>query len=289
MTTILLLGAKSELHPLKSVPAELSRLKQLFQAAPNTGLTIEYEPYLTRTILTGQLRHLTDQIGILHFAGHSGAEQLQADDELVYSRHIAAILQTWQQKPGLLFLNGCNSGGQASMFLDAGIPCVIATHNYIDDKEASLFAYEFYAGLLADPAKTTLDQAFTRAGALTLIGKNRSPRSLAIDDLKQDTPDTWDWGIFTRDPALPTSWTLTSLQQACGQATTPATIAPDFITKMKREGLQQRWQRLYQRHAAIQTQYDLETRVEEKLRMEHILQQNRTDMEHVAKEINELN
>lgn len=286
--TILLLGAKSKRHPLESVPAELSRLKQLFQAAPNTGLSIEYEPYLTRTILTDQLRRLTDQIGILHFAGHSGAEQLQADDELVYSQHIAAILQTWQQKPGLLFLNGCNSGGQADLFLDAGVPCVIATRNYIDDKKASLFAYEFYASLLADPTKTTLEQAFTRAGALTLMGENRSPRSLDINDLKQDTPDGWDWGIFTRDPKLPTSWTLASLQKACEHTAIPAAVTPDFITKMKLDGLQQRWQRLYQRHAAIQTQYDLETREEEKLRMEHVLGQNREELANVEQEISQL-
>lgn len=289
MTTLLLLGAKSKLHPLESVPAELSRLKQLFQAAPKLDLRIEYEPYLTRTILTEQLRRLTDQIGILHFAGHSGAEQLQMDDELVYAQHIAAILQSWQQQPGLLFLNGCNSGGQAELFLNAGVPCVIATHNYIDDKEAALFAYEFYASLLADPDKTTLAQAFTRAGALTLMGKNRSPRSLDIGDLQQDTPASWDWGIFSRDPALPASWTLARLQATCGQAAIPAAPPPDFITKMKRDGLQQRWQRLYQRHAAIQQQYDLETRAEEKLRMEYILEQNRADLAQVEQEINDLN
>ncbi|QLQ33184.1 MAG: CHAT domain-containing protein [Candidatus Thiothrix singaporensis] len=286
--TLLLLGAKSKHHPLESVPAELSRLKQLFQAAPNTGLAIEYEPYLTRPILTEQLRRLTDRISILHFAGHSGTEQLQTDDELVYAQHIAAILQSWEQKPCLLFLNGCNSGGQANLFLDAGIPCIIATHHYIDDKEAALFAYEFYAGLLADPDKTTLEQAYTRAGALTLMGKNRSPRSLDIDELKQDTPSAWDWGIFTRDRALPTHWTLASLGTSCRQTATPIAAPPDFITKMKLEGLQQRWQRLYQRHAAIQTQYDLEIRAEEKLRMAYILEQNRTDLAQVEQEISEL-
>lgn len=287
--TILLLGAKSKRHPLESVPAELSRLKQLFQAAPDTGLAIEYEPYLTRSILTEQLRRLTDQISILHFAGHSGAEQLQTDDELVYAQHIAAILQSWEQKPCLLFLNGCNSGGQANLFLDADIPCVIATHNYIDDKQASLFAYEFYAGLLAAPDKTTLEQAYTRAGALTLMGENRSPRSLDIDDLKQETPNTWDWGIFARDSKLPHNWTLANLQAACGQTAIPATVTPDFITKMKLEGLQQRWQRLYQRHEAIHKQFEFETRAEERLRMAHILEQNRADLAAVEQEINALN
>lgn len=283
--TILLLGAKSKLHPLESVPAELSRLKQLFQAAPKLDLRIEYEPYLTRSILTEQLRRLTDQLSILHFAGHSGAEQLQMDDELVYAQHIAAILQTWQHKPGLLFLNGCNSAGQAELFLDAGIPCVIATRNYIDDREAALFAYEFYANLLVEPAKTTLAQAFTRAGALTLMGTNRSPRSLDLGDRKTDTPNTWDWSLFTRDAGLPQRCTFANLQITSNTAAIPTL---DFITKAKREALQTRWQRLYQRHTAIQTQYDLETRAEEKLRMEHILEQNRQELETVEQEIGKL-
>ncbi len=204
MTTILLLGAKSKLHPLESVPAELSRLKQLFTHAPSLNAQVEYEPYLTRAILGDQLRRLTDQVSILHFAGHSGAEQLQTDDELVYARHIAAILQTWQRKPSLLFLNGCNSAGQADPFLEAGIPCVIATHNYIDDKVAALFAYEFYANLLTKPDKVTFGEAFARAGAMTLAGENRAPRSLDIDTRQQASSGTWDWGLFTRDPALPT-------------------------------------------------------------------------------------
>ncbi|MDD5394078.1 MAG: CHAT domain-containing protein [Thiothrix sp.] len=278
MTTILLLGAKSKLKPLESVPAELSRIKQLFGNATSANCTVDYEPYLTRAILGDLLRKHTDQANIIHFAGHSGAEQLQTDDELVYARHIAGILQTWDRKPDLLFLNGCNSAGQVESFLAAGIPCVIATHNYIDDREASQFAYEFYANLLAKPDKVTLANAFTRAGALVVMGQPRQARSLDISTLDKSTTQEWDWGLFSRDPNVPKHWTLTP----------PPPKPSDFMRKAKLERAQARWQLLFDRLTAIETQYALETRAEEKLRIEHILEQNRADLAKVEQEVDSL-
>lgn len=284
--TILLLGAKSKRHPLESVPAELSRLKQLFSNAPQLQTTVAYEPYLTRSILTEELRRLTDQVSLLHFAGHSSAEQLQADDELVYARHIADILHTWQHKPELLFLNGCNSAEQAKLFLEAGIPCVIATHNYINDHLAALFAYEFYANLLTKPDKVTLAEAFARAGSMTLVSENRAPRSLDIDTIPQASTGSWDWGLFTRDPALPTQWTLATLLQ-----NTPAApvAALDFITQAKLDGLKTRWQRIYAIHQAVLEQYDHETHIEEKIHMAYVMKKKREDLEAIEKELAAIN
>lgn len=278
MTTILLLGAKSKLKPLESVPAELSRIKQLFSNATGANCTVDYEPYLTRAILGGLLRKHTDQANIIHFAGHSGTDQLQTDDELVYARHIADILQTWDRKPDLLFLNGCNSAGQVESFLSAGIPCVIATHNYIDDREASQFAYEFYANLIAKPDKVTLANAFTRAGALVLMGQPRQSRSLDIETIKQAVTQEWDWGLFSRNPDVPKQWTLI-----------PLPLKPsDFMRKAKLERAQARWQLLFDLITAIETQYALETRVEEKMRMEYILEQKRTELVKVEQEVDSL-
>lgn len=279
MNTILLLGAKSKRQPLESVPAELSRIKQLFNNATGANYTLEYEPYLTRALLGDLLRRLTDQVNIIHFAGHSGADQLQTDDELVYSHHIANILQTWERKPDLLFLNGCNSAGQVEGFLAAGIPCVIATHNYIGDREAAEFAYQFYANLLAKPDKVTLDNAFTRAGALVLMGQPRQPRSLDINTLEKSSTSEWDWGLFIRKSDTPKQWILTP----------PAPKPVDFMRKAKLEQAQSRWQLLFNRLTAIETQYALETRAEEKMRMEHLLEQNRADLAKVELEIDALN
>lgn len=196
MTTLLLIGAKSKLRPLESVPAELSRIKQLFNNS--TSIHVEYEPYLTRFILGDLLRKLMNKVDIIHFAGHSSAEQLQTDDELVYSYHIAGILQTWDRKPSLLLLNGCNSSGQVKEFLEAGVSCVIATHNYIDDSEAANFAYEFYAYLISNQDKMTFSKAFQSAGSTVLMSKPRQPRSLDITTIDNTSKhEKWDWGLFS--------------------------------------------------------------------------------------------
>jgi hypothetical protein len=204
--TILLLGARTQDNPLESVPAELNQLKQLFHDH-HLNLNVEYEPYLTRTNLNNLLRQCANQVTILHFAGHSGAEQLQTNDETVYAQHIAEILQTWDKKPALLFLNGCNSAGQVEAFLNAGIPCVIATHNAIGDTSASKFAYEFYSNLLEHPGEVTFKKAFDRASPAALISQPRQTRTLDIETLPH-IADSWDWGFFTHTPDLQQDCTL---------------------------------------------------------------------------------
>ena len=277
MNTILLLGAKSKLHPLESVPAELSRLKQLFSNTSKPEMEIEYEPYLTRPLLGDLLRRLTDQVGILHFAGHSGADQLQTDDDVVYAHHIADIIKTWHKKPTLLFLNGCNSAGQVDDFLQAGVLCVIATHNYIGDQQASQFAHEFYKNLLLTPDQTHFADAFARAGSLVLMGEARTPRSLDITALPQ-APTVWDWGIFALDPATPARLTLS-------QTLETKISLPDFMTQAKLKMWQESWQRLFKIQAALTEEYNLETRSNERLRLEYLIQQKRKDLEDVEEKL----
>lgn len=278
MKTILLLGAKSQSNPLDSVPAELSQLKQQFTQS-GLPLTVEYEPYLTRDLLGQLLRQHTDQIDILHFAGHSNPEQLETNDEIVYSHHIADLLANWNHKPTLIFLNGCNSAGQVDNFLDAGVTYVIATHQPIDDQEAARFAQEFYANLLANPKQVTLDNAFQRAGSVALLGEPRKARSLDIETLPS-APTEWDWGLFARDADLPGHWTLIPKPD-------PSSFS-SFMTKTKLEQAQKRWQLLFERLTLLQTDYSLETRSDEKMRLAHIIEQNQADLQQVEGEIDVL-
>lgn len=298
-TTILLLGAKSKHSPLEAVPAELSRLKQLFTTNNDPELHVEYEPYVTRQLLGDLLRKLTDQISVLHFAGHAGAEQLQTDDEMVYAQHIAGILKTWDTKPSLLFLNGCNSAGQLEVFLDAGVSCVIATHNYIDDHEASQFAYEFYANLLAQQGTVTFSNAFDRAGALVLMGEARQARTLNLPNLKQgleqDPNQEWDWGLFSLDESLPGKSTLieviNSIQpqtETIAPSSTPTHKPLDFMSKAKQKQLNKRFEMLSTRLQELQKQRDLETRVEERLRLDAVIEQNQADLDKVQEELSQI-
>jgi len=274
--TIALLGAKSQSAPLDSVPAELSQLKQQFNDS-TLSFTLEYEPYLTRDLLGKLLNQHANQIDFLHFAGHSSAQQLETNDETVYSHHIADVFADWSNKPRLVFINGCSSAGQVDDFLDAGIDCVIATYKPIGDKIAAHFAKEFYAVLLSNPTQVTLANAFKRAGSVVLLGEPRKARSLHIEALHTAKKE-WDWGLFSRNEG-----------EAAQRTIEPAPPPPlDFIRKKKFEQAQSRWQLLFDRLTIVQAQFDLETRSEEKVRIQAILRQNQNDLDVLESEIQKL-
>jgi len=146
-TSILLLGAKSVDHPLDAIPRELSQLKQLLDEYKRTSnsiaFSVEYEPFFTQGQLKNKLTQLQNQVAILHFAGHSSAEGVLSDDELVYSRHIANHMASWTIPPALTVLNGCHNAGQVKLFHQAGVSVVIATHKAVDDDSAAGFAQAF--------------------------------------------------------------------------------------------------------------------------------------------------
>lgn len=211
---VLLLGAKSTENVLVSIPDELSAIKHIFDSKRQDDLPfkLEYEPYLTRQLLTQQLEKLTNQVAILHFAGHSDKESLQTDDDVVYSKHIANILKTWTIPPSLIFLNGCHNADQVQQFHNAGIAIVIATHRLIDDQQASQFAREFYQSLFSQKAQVTIQDAFDRTGGKVFMGQAIEPRSFDLSDLEQTDDDSqWDWGLFSQNPDHPNQWTLRDL------------------------------------------------------------------------------
>ena len=194
-STILLIGAIGTEQSLDSVPPELKRIKEQFKQS-RLALQPEYEPYLTRKGLGDSLRSVTDQLGILHFAGHSNADSLQTNDGVIYSKHLAGLIKTWVTPPSLVFLNGCSSAGQVKELHAAGVKNVIATRQPIGDESASSFARAFYAELLNRPDKTTLRQAFDRAGITAYMNRSGSPRSMDLEE-PEATEDDWDWGLYS--------------------------------------------------------------------------------------------
>ncbi len=171
LPVILLLGAKSTHKPLAAIPRELSTIKSLLesrQASIAYPFTIRYEPYFTQEQLKTTLDQLAGKIAILHFAGHSDYTTLQSDDQAVVAEHIASHIGTWSQPPDLVFLNGCQNEAQVASFHTAGVSFVIATRRAVNDALAAGFAREFYASLLADDGRVSLQAAFTRAASKVL-------------------------------------------------------------------------------------------------------------------------
>jgi hypothetical protein len=289
---ILLLGAKSTEPPLEAVPAEISHLKHLFNTH-QPKLIVEYEPYLTRQNLGQLLRRFPDQVALLHFAGHSAQNQIQTNDGQVYSENIAEILETWDQKPHLVFLNGCNSHGQVSAFHDAGVNCVIAAQEPIPDGLASRFAKEFYEELLNRPEKTSLHQAFKRAKAQVLISMSHETRSLDLNGAVQEKPD-WSWGIYPKNNQtdLLRQWTFNSLiqnpQEAQENNKTNSSGPLDFINETKLKHTTERWEQISEWLRRVTAQYDYETGIDRKMRMEPGIKKKETELKKIEAEILEL-
>lgn len=202
-SVVLLLGAMSKTKPLSSVPDELSALKRIFEPYEDQEpfLELEYEPYVTRTLLGQKLDEYVERVAILHFAGHSSPDSLEMDDGVIHTLHLAKIFKTWKQPPQLVFLNGCDNAEQVEALHAAGIPLVIATHRNIDDKQASSFSREFYISLFSGNRTTSVQAAFERAGAKVMFSETRSPRSLDLDDFKKTASSEWDWSVFPAETA----------------------------------------------------------------------------------------
>ncbi len=200
LPVILLLGAQSQAQPLHSIPDELSKLNAILgeQADNNRApyFKLDYHPYFTQQILKDTLGKLAGRLAILHFAGHSNPDTLLTDDGAVYSHHIASIINSWNEAPTLIFLNGCDNAAQVRLFHEAGVPLVIATRRRVNDQQAAEFARRFYSALFAANGRTPIQAAFEQASSQVLLTESRTARSIDLDGFEADDSKEWDWSLF---------------------------------------------------------------------------------------------
>jgi len=217
LPVVLLIGAESKKRPIKGVFKEINRLERLFYANENNEPLFELQslPSFTTEMLADKLDELTNRLCVWHFAGNSNEKCLITDDEsdsesAVYSHRIASHIDSWEQPPSLIFLNGCKNEAQVKDFHAAGVAVVIATNQIISDSEAENFACEFYKQLFGDPLKTSLDEAFDRATPRLLLNDDGKFRSPDVESLLSSEVNTFDWCIFPKyEKQL--NWTIKNL------------------------------------------------------------------------------
>lgn len=108
------------------------------------------------------------------------------------------------------------------------------------------------------------------------MGENRSNRSLDVDDLESDKEVQWSWGLIeTQQNAA--QWSLADVNVS-------PLIRKD-LADFKALELKKRWDRLSHKINLMQEAYDNETRIEEQLRTEPIIEKLRADREKVEKEM----
>ena len=275
---ILLVFANDKNQPLDEIGKESQAIRKILRDGlgadkNHAHFEIELLPYSSPQDLFEELRRFNNQIVILHFAGHTNSELWQLHEGMVNANGMAEVLKL-QQSIQLLFLNGCNNHQQVEAFAKANIPAVIATSEPINDQQAQVFATEFYKKLVDGKAlKTSIQIAYDWAKATaSATGDNSHNRSIDFDETKEE----WSWGLIETQN-LAAQWSMSEIQ-----------IRPNISEEMadyKAKELQKRWDRLSQKISLLQEQYDDETRVEEQLRIDLVLEKTLAERDKVELEM----
>lgn len=276
---ILLIFANDKDQPLDEIGKESQALRKNLRDAldSQTDFHIELLPYSSALDLFEELRRFNNQIVILHFAGHTNSELWKLHEGMVNANGMAEVLKL-QQSIRLLFLNGCDNHKQVEAFSNANIPAVIATSEPINDQQAQVFATEFYKKLVDGKIlKNTLQEAYDWAKATaSAIGEDSNPNHRSLD--YSDDHDRWSWDLIeTQNQAA--QWSLSDIQIQ--------PIISAHHAEYKAKDLQNRWERLSKKIRLLQEQYDYETRVEEQLRIDSILEKVIADREKVEMEMSD--
>ncbi len=277
---ILLVFANDKHQPLDEIAKESQMIRKILRDALDVDsdnqrsyFEVELLPYSSPQDLFEELRRFNNQIVILHFAGHTNSELWRLHEGMVNANGMAEVLKL-QQSIQLLFLNGCNNHQQVEAFSKANIPTVIATSEPINDQQARVFATEFYKKLVSGKAlKTSIQDAYDWAKATaSATGDISSRRSIDFDGAK----DAWSWDLIeTQNQAA--QWSLSEIQ-----------IQPNISKNMadyKAKELQKRWDRLSHKISLLQEQYDNETRVEEQLRIDLVVEKSLAERDKVELEM----
>lgn len=120
--------------------------------------------------------HYKKRIKVFHYAGHANSKVWRLQDNLATVAGMASFFADVD----LVVLNGCATRKQAAEFIKYGVKAVIASRAEIPDKEAKIFAVEFYRNL-ADGK--TLEFSFDTAlkKIHTVIGRPAQNQSRSLD------------------------------------------------------------------------------------------------------------
>ena len=294
---ILLVFANDLNQPLDQVAKESQAIRKILRDSldAHSDFEVELLPYSSAEDLFAELRRFQNQIVILHFAGHTTSDLWKLHEGMVNASGMAEVLK-FQNSIRLLFLNGCHNHAQVEAFAKANIPVVIATSQPINDQQAQVFATEFYKKLVANKTlNTSIAEAYhwakATASAIATSTRKRSIEGIdawdACDEKDEradkdnnNTLDQWSWDLISTQSSVASDATQWSLGAAQIQPKINQQLA-DY----KAKDLQNRWDRLTRKISLLQEQYDNETRVEEQLRIDSIVQKVIQDREQVEKQI----
>ncbi|KAL4481101.1 hypothetical protein ABPG72_015056 [Tetrahymena utriculariae] len=146
---------------------EILQLTRYFQKCKNNGeinIRVANLDNLEEEIINSQIIHISCH-GDFHKEYQKyylQFEEKNCEIKCVTTEQFKTLLQNKKEKPKLTFVNACHSEEVGLMFLNSGIPFVVAVQSNlkIQDKAAQIFSNSFYMGLMK---KYTIRQAFNSA------------------------------------------------------------------------------------------------------------------------------
>lgn len=182
---------------LRNLSVEAQRIQAVLAPAQSLCPLVLLPSATLDEILTA-FQTYRDRIVVFHFAGHANGFQLLLESSSggvhrVGAKGLASFLGQ-QQGLQLVFLNGCSTERQAEDLLNAGVGCVIATTQAIDDGVATDFSARFYQGIVTG---APLQSAYSEAvGSAQAASGGSIDRLLVPVDDPEDVPHEtgrWPW------------------------------------------------------------------------------------------------
>ena len=179
---------------LRNLSEEAKRIQAVLDPAQKLCPLVLLPSATLDEILTA-FQSYRDRIVVFHYAGHANGFQLLLESSTggvhrVGAKGLASFLGQ-QQGLQLVFLNGCSTERQAEDLLNAGVGCVIATTQAIDDGVATDFSARFY---------TSLHSLWRKSGSSDTVVPNSSasfPEPPDISSsLKGRPPSGIPWAIL---------------------------------------------------------------------------------------------
>lgn len=190
---------------LRNLSTEAQRIQKVLEPAAELCPLVLLPGAKLEDILDAFQKY-RDRVVVFHYAGHANGFQLLLEStsggvHRIGAKGLASFLGQ-QQGLQLVFLNGCSTERQAEDLLAAGVGCVIATTQAIDDAVATDFSARFYKGIVTG---APLQAAYSEAvGAAQAFSGGSIDRLLVPLEGEEEVPHEtgrWPWLLKLRPGA----------------------------------------------------------------------------------------
>lgn len=189
---------------LRNLSTEAQRIQKVLEPAQDLCPLVLLPGAKLEDILDAFQKY-RDRVVVFHYAGHANGFQLLLESasggvHRIGAKGLASFLGQ-QQGLQLVFLNGCSTERQAEDLLAAGVGCVIATTQAIDDAVATDFSSRFYKGIVTGaPLQAAYSEAVGAAQAYSGGSVDRLLVPLEGEEVPHET-GRWPWLLKLRPGA----------------------------------------------------------------------------------------